>query len=153
MAKQLKRGTGNAYAKRIGVSRQRVSALKHAGKLALKGGGPVPEIDPEESIRLQRARHDAQRRSPSRDIKDLYDAKMAKLEYEKAIGQVIERDQVRNDAFRLGRIIRDGIMGLPDRLAGVLASETDQQQVHAILTKELRQVLEALAPYETDNPA
>ena len=71
---------------------------------------------------------------------------MAKLEYEKATGVLIERAQVEKEAFRTGRMIRDTLLGLPDRLAGVLASETDEKQIHALLTKELHQVLEPLSP-------
>ena len=94
---------------------------------------------------MQRERVEAQKSSPSRQIKDLYDAKMAKLEYEKATGVLIERSQVEKEAFRTGRIVRDNMMGIPDRLAGVLASETDQKKIHVILTKEIRQAIEALS--------
>ena len=134
-------GTVGSYAKRLGVSHQRVSYLKRHGKLKMIGS----DIDEHASARMHLDRMAAQRPSPSRQIKELYDAKMAKLEYEKAIGTLVEKADVQKEAFKIGRIIRDTLMGLPDRLAGVLASETDQKKIHALLTKELCQVLEVLA--------
>ena len=64
-------------------------------------------------------------------------------------GELIEKVLVEKSAFSTGRIIRDGIMNIPDRVSGVLAAETSQEKVHQILTKENREALEALtnAPY------
>lgn len=134
-------GTVSSFARRLAVSHQRVSYLKKHGKLKMTAAG----IDEKASYRMHQERLAALRPSPSRQIKDLYAAKMAKLEYEKATGVLIERAQVEKEAFRTGRIVRDTMMGLPDRLAGVLASETDQKKIHAILTKEIRQAIEALS--------
>ena len=140
MGRKARAGTANAYAKRMEMSRQRVSQLKQTGKLVLKEG----EIDAEASAKRHDDRLAAQQTSPSRQIKDHYDAKMAKLAYERAIGQVVDRKLVEQDAFRVGRVIRDALMGLPDRLSGTLASESSQQKIHALLMKEFRQVLEHL---------
>ena len=64
---------------------------------------------------------------------------------------LIEKAQVEKEAFRTGRMIRDTLMGLPDRLAGVIASEPEQKKIHALLTKELHQVLEPLSLEEHVN--
>ena len=138
-------GTSNALAKRLGVSRQRVGALKKQGKVKTIG----QTIDEDASERMHRDRLAAQTASPSRQIKDLYGARMAKLEWEKEIGAVVERAVVDKEAFEIGRIVRDALMRLPDRLAGILAAELNQQKIHALLTKEFRQVLEALAQHKT----
>ena len=134
-------GTVGSYARTLNVSHQRVSYLKKHGKLKMTGAG----IDEKASYRMHQERLAALRPSPSRQIKDFYAAKMAKLEYEKATGVLIERVQVEKEAFRTGRMIRDTLLGLPDRLAGVIASEPDQKKIHALLTKELMQVLEPLS--------
>ena len=84
-------------------------------------------IDEAVSEGIHRERLTAQQSSPSRQIKELYDAKMVKLDYEKAIGTLVEKSDVGKEAFRTGRIVRDTLMGLPDRLASVLASKTDQK--------------------------
>ena len=140
MPRPARGGNGNDLARRLGVSRQRVSALKKSGKLKTSG----PSLDVEASERMHRERLAAQQPSASRQVKELYDAKMAKLEYEKAVGLVVETSVVRREYFRLARIVRDAIMSIPDRLAGELAAEHDQIRIHAILSKELSQALAAL---------
>jgi hypothetical protein len=43
------------------------------------------------------------------------------------------------------RALRDGLLGLPDRLASTLAAETDQRKVHVLLKTEITRELEALS--------
>ena len=71
-------------------------------------------------------------------------ADLREMEVHRKRGELVEKVKVESEAFRVGRLIRDALMGLPDRLAGVLASESDQHKTHALLTKEIRQILEAL---------
>ncbi|MFM7621490.1 MAG: hypothetical protein ACKO57_00730, partial [Alphaproteobacteria bacterium] len=54
-------------------------------------------------------------------------------------------DEVRIAAFRRARIVRDGMLNLPDRLAAVLAAEHDATKVHTLLTTEIRTVLVELS--------
>ena len=42
------------------------------------------------------------------------------------------------------------MLNIPDRIAADLAAETDAFKVHARLTKEIREVLTALATMEID---
>ena len=71
-------------------------------------------------------------------------ADLREMEVRRKRGDLVEKVKVEAEAFRCGRTVRDALLALPDRLAGVLASESDQKKVHAILTKEIRQALEAL---------
>ena len=48
-------------------------------------------------------------------------------------------------AFRRARIVRDGMLNLPDRVAAVLAAETDVAKVHEVLSKEIRLILEEIS--------
>ena len=72
-------------------------------------------------------------------------AELRELELGRKKGELIERVKVEADAFRIGRTVRDALLALPDRLSGVLAAESSQQKIHALLTKEFRQCLEALS--------
>jgi phage terminase Nu1 subunit (DNA packaging protein) len=58
--------------------------------------------------------------------------------------ELIEVSVVEKTLFEKGRQIRDALQSLADRLAGILAPVNDQTKVHAILTKEVHQALEAL---------
>ena len=60
-------------------------------------------------------------------------------------GELVEVQAVKRDAFKAARMVRDNLLSLPDRLAGIVSSEADQTKNHALLTRELRQALEALA--------
>lgn len=132
-------------AKRLGVSPPRITALKKKGRVKMVGS----VIDENATERMHRQRLAAQQPSKNKQLKQEYEAKMAKLEYDKAISAVIDKAVVDKDAFQNGRIIRDTMMRLPDRLAGVLASESDQKKIHALLTAELRQALESLTVEES----
>ena len=73
----------------------------------------------------------------SRAAREAYLARLAKLEFEQRSGRLVDADEVRAQIFGLGRRLRDALMGLPDRLAPVLAGETDQAEVHRLLAQEI----------------
>lgn len=77
--------------------------------------------------------------------KEAFRAKLVELEYEERIGTLVRKEEVERESFRVGRLVRDGVLNVPARLAGILAAESDQRKVHDLLEKELRQALEALA--------
>ncbi|MBS0183603.1 MAG: hypothetical protein JSS39_14510 [Nitrospira sp.] len=79
-----------------------------------------------------------------------FKAKLAELEFLERSGSLVSVEKVEAEAFRIGRQVRDALLNLPDRLAGVFAAETDQRKIHDSLTKEIRQALEALAEGESD---
>lgn len=58
--------------------------------------------------------------------------------------ELIEVSTVKQRTFEIARNVRDGVLSVPDRIAGIVAAETDQAKVHALLVKELHQALEAL---------
>ncbi len=59
--------------------------------------------------------------------------------------QYVEAEEVKVVAFNRGRVVRDRIMNLPDRLAAVLAAESDINTVRETLASELRIALEGLS--------
>ena len=67
------------------------------------------------------------------------------MEYERRKGTLVDGEEANRQAFTQGRQIRDAMLNIPDRIASMIAAELDQDVVHAILTKELRQALEGLS--------
>jgi hypothetical protein len=128
---------------------------------------PLPEIEepppirvapprmPEESIRAVSARapeeslggQDPKRTTyaEARTIRTVFQAKLARLEFETKQGKLIEAEGVRMRISEHVRALRDGLLGLPDRLSSTLAVETDQRKVHVLLKTEISRDLEALA--------
>ena len=77
----------------------------------------------------------------SRAIKEAYNARLAKLEYEEKSSALVRTDNIKVAWFNVLRVLRDRTLNLPDRMAPLLAAETDPKQVRELLEAELRQIL------------
>lgn len=81
----------------------------------------------------------------SRAKREHYQAELAKLQCQQQRGELVEAEEVRREAFKLGRTIRDSLMALPDRLAAQLAGTSDTRLCHILLSQELTTALRVLA--------
>jgi len=156
------------YAKHRGKSKQYINKLVKAGVLVMRGtkidvrasdqvldDKPLPEIDeplPARPATGARGGDDsiggAQQRTTyaeARTIRTVFQAKLARLEFETKQGKLIDAEGVRLRISEHVRVLRDGLLGLPDRLASTLAAENDQRKVHVLLRTEITRELEALA--------
>jgi len=77
----------------------------------------------------------------ARAIREQYLARLAKIEFEERSGKLVSRDEVQVAAFNKFRTFRDGMLNIPDRVAAVLAAESDSHKAHEILTTEIRKAL------------
>ncbi len=76
---------------------------------------------------------------------EYFKAQTAEVEYRKKVGELVEVETVRREAFESARALREAILSVPDRLAAELTAETDPNRVHSRLTEELTIALEAVA--------
>lgn len=83
--------------------------------------------------------YEAQRR------RTLAQAEREEFRAKELAGSLVRRDAVTKALFRMGREVRDGLENLPPRLSGILAAESDQEKIFALLSKEIQQVLSALS--------
>jgi hypothetical protein len=74
-----------------------------------------------------------------------YDAELKRLELEQKRRRLVAADDVERAAFDEGRLLRDNLLRIPDRLATTLAAEVDPVKVHALLARELRSACDAIA--------
>ena len=81
----------------------------------------------------------------SRAAREGYQARLAKLEFEKRSGKLVDAYEVRAQHFALGRRVRDSLRGIPDRLAPILVGQTDAAVVHRMLSEELERGLAELS--------
>lgn len=87
----------------------------------------------------------------ARAVRETYQAKLAQLDYEEKSGKLISADKVKMAQFTQGQILREAIMNIPDRVTSSLAAELGKDVpahvVHAILEKELRNILIEVAKH------
>jgi hypothetical protein len=78
-------------------------------------------------------------------VREHYQARLAKIEYEERIAQLVSGDEVQVAAYNKFRQFRDAMLNLPDRLAAMLAAESEAAKVHEALTVEIRKALNDFA--------
>lgn len=160
----------SAYARHRGVSHVAVLKAIKSGRIERNGDGtidvskadtawrnntnvaqqrkPDAEIEPQVQAQpesLPQTTTGGPSYAQSRAVREAYNARLAKLEYEERTKSMVKIDTVKVAWFSILRVLRDRAMNLPDRLAPVLASETDQKVVRDLLEAELRQILDDAA--------
>ncbi len=163
-------GSLSQYATHIGASPAYVTKLKKQGRIVMQQDGDKQVVNFDLSDRLIRNTTDMGRarnganagaQAPTAPIADVaagpgrvdvifrqaqaqervFGAKLAELEYRKAVGELVRADDVRASLSRRAAAFREGLLQIPARLSAVLAAENDEARVHAALDAEIRTVL------------
>lgn len=167
-----------AYAKHRGVSLAAVQKAIKSGRIATTADGSI-DSDRADADWSAKTRPGQKRRAPApaivapvvpfvepprsdpggaggldyfraRAIRESYLARLAKIEFEEKSAKLVSRDEVQIAAFTKARTVRDSLLNIPDRLAATLAAETDADNVHQMLTVEIRKALDELAGADRD---
>jgi phage terminase Nu1 subunit (DNA packaging protein) len=72
-------------------------------------------------------------------------AVLAELDVRKRTGELVEWSKVEAMNASTAVMVRESLLAIPDRLAAVLAAETDERRVRQLLDSELRTALASLA--------
>jgi len=81
----------------------------------------------------------------SRARREHYQAELAKLQVTQQRGELVPVDEVKKEAFNIGRSVREALANLADRLSHQLAGETDPVIIHKLLSDEHRLALVELS--------
>lgn len=81
----------------------------------------------------------------ARRRKELALAHLRELEFKQKAGELVNTRSVQDSWFAVLRLTRNRILNIPDRVADMLATETDAAVVHTTLMAELNQALSTLA--------
>jgi hypothetical protein len=84
----------------------------------------------------------------SRARREHYQAELAKLQVAQQRRELVPAEEVKKDAFAMGRSIREALANLADRLSHQLAGETDPTVIHQLLSDEHRDALSVMAEAE-----
>jgi phage terminase Nu1 subunit (DNA packaging protein) len=80
-------------------------------------------------------------------------AELRELQLRKKKGELVTKVSVRKAAFDSSRRARDRMENIPSRVSGILAAESSQEKIFAILAKEIREALEDLSNDTWTNPS
>ena len=153
------------FARQLEVSKPYIHKLVKKGIIKLRNG----KVDTEQALASMKANADPanllREESPSttapvpaggnpagavdfvtaRTMREAFKAKLAQLEYEEKSKKLTDASKVSADAFKAGRLLRDELLAIPDRLADVLAAEDDPGEVQKVLLEELELVLNRIS--------
>jgi hypothetical protein len=72
-------------------------------------------------------------------------AEKAELQLAEYKGTLVNADDIKTEAFKMARMVRDGMLNIPDRVAAEFAGMTAAFDIHKRLTDEIHKALESLA--------
>ena len=78
-------------------------------------------------------------------FKELYQGKLAKLDYETKSGRLIPAEEIERQAFEMAQTIKSSLLALPHKMSARVAHITEPEKIEALLDIEIRQVLEELS--------
>ena len=152
-----------AYARHRGMSEGAVRVAIKTGRITKNDDGKIDPVvadeqwainsDPARSKPIaqdERGEQDqtslsAQARyQQSRAVHEGYNARMAKLEFEKASGKLISLEQADADLMEAAIITRDRMMAIPMHLAPQLVGKTDLMEIRALLNEAVVNALNEL---------
>lgn len=81
----------------------------------------------------------------ARAEREHYEALIAKANYLEQQGTLVQAADVQAEILEIAREVREQLMNVSPRISSILAAESDERKVDALLTKEMRQICEGLA--------
>lgn len=81
----------------------------------------------------------------SKQVKAAYEAKLTELEYKERTGEMGNLQDVRTEASRIARQVRDLLLIVPSRNAAKVAAMSDPEEIRSLLQAEIESALRGLA--------
>ena len=138
------------FARIIGCGRSYVAALKKAGRLVMTDDGLVLVEESKASIARsngapERAAVVPQEFGDARSRREHIEAELKQIELDEKRGRLVVAAEVVAVVADVSTTLRAQLESLPDRLAPMLATVTDEQQIRAMLADEVEMVLSGMA--------
>lgn len=132
------------YARHRGVTLRAVQEAIRSGRIGTVRDGkgreridcPTADRLWQENTNFNMARG-AEKPSRDRVIKEVYEAKLAKLAYEEKSRNLVDAEKVKRDALEVARQVRAHVLKIPDQISAELVGITDQAVMHTTLTQML----------------
>jgi phage terminase Nu1 subunit (DNA packaging protein) len=108
----------------------------------MPAGGELPEPP---STRQPHPEGGGPSLAQAKRAKAVYEAELTRLELQKEKKELILADEVRQEASRLARQVRDLLLMIPTRNSAKVVTMQDQEEVRALLQAEIESALRGLA--------
>lgn len=145
--------SNRAYAKHRGITEHAVRRALAEGRISKTAEGKIDPIvadaqwdansDPAQ-VKKVTATGTSPTYQQSRTVRETYNARLAKLQYEKETGKLLSAETVKRDVANAGRIICDRLLHIPDKIIPQLVGKTDIHAMKALLKDELISALDEL---------
>ncbi|GHS94932.1 hypothetical protein AGMMS49949_09020 [Alphaproteobacteria bacterium] len=132
-----------------------LAALRNPSRALFRKGTPTSEAPQDKGQRKAASPTELSTALLKTRIKNEVErGKMLEIEAKVKTGQYVDAEIVAKQAFQVGRMVRDSLQNIPDRVSSLLASLSDAHQIYDILTKEIRLALESLSSdlVDAENP-
>jgi len=151
-----------AYARHRGVALSAVQKAIDTGRISTQPDGRIDSDQADVEWEQNTMRHappvtarsqeeddaslfGASQYTKARAVREHYQARLAKIEYEERTGRLVPKDEVQIAAFNKFRQFRDHMLNIPDRVAAVVAAETEAGKCYEVLATEVRRALNEFA--------
>lgn len=103
-------------------------------------GPPAGKAGPAEQTTYQKAR----------GAREVYSAKMIELKYKLESKALVPVEDVKKIFFDIGKTIQLSMLNIPNRVAALIAAETNEKKVYDLLQAEINLALESLSNGKLD---
>lgn len=81
----------------------------------------------------------------ARTTREGFEAELTRLKYQQAVGKLVDADDVHREQFEIYRRVAAALDQLPDRLAPMVAAETDAFVIRGLIEVEIHRIRNELA--------
>ena len=138
------------FARILGCGRSHITALKKAGRLVMTDDGLVLVEESKASIARSNGAPERsvvvhQEFGDARSRREHIEAELKQIELDERRGRLVVAAEVVAVVSDAATTLRAQLESLPDRLAPMLATVTDEQQIRAALADEVEMVLAGMS--------
>ena len=87
----------------------------------------------------------------ARAVREHYQARLTKIDYEERVAKLVPKDAVEVAAYNTFRQFRDHMLNIPDRIAAMVAAESEAARCYEIIAVEIRRALNEFADANSDS--
>jgi len=151
-----------AYARHRGVALSAVQKAIETGRISTQPDGRIDSEQADVAWEQNTTRHappitkrgqdeddvsifGASQYTKARAVREYYQAKLARIEYEERVARLVAKDEMKIAAFNKFRQFRDHMLNIPDRVAAMVAAQTEAAKCYELLANEIRRALNEFA--------